>query len=306
MNKKLIRLCFWLVMIIVVALYIIRYSTPGKSVPVVSTQTSVPYVVTIVPPTQPVTHKVSLPLVSKSMYISFLPFISRSTGNKLETLVWSDDFDGNQLDPDKWNIRIGAYDPDYHTKENITIENGNLVITARRQNLGGLHYTTGWITTKQNWLYGRFEMRAKLPTGKGLWPAFWMLSQSNVYGEGVMSGEIDIMELWGDRPQEIKGTLHYGYPWVFVSTPYDLRSGSFSNEYHVFSVEWEKDIIRWYVDGHLYKKETRWYSSGGIYPAPFDQSFYVILNVGIWRENPPDKYTIFPEQMTVDYVRVYQ
>jgi len=220
-------------------------------------------------------------------------------------LIWNDEFNGTKLDLNKWNIRVGSYVPDYHLEKNITISNGNLVITANKEDYGGLHYTTGWITTKSAWKYGTFEMRAKLPVGKGLWPAFWMLPQSNIYGEGVASGEIDIMELWGNKPSQIKGTLHYGYPWVFISTPYNLRSGNFSDNYHIFTVKWNEHSIRWYVDNILYKTENKWYSSGGKFPAPFDQPFYIILNVGIWKYIPPDATTKFPEQIIVDWVRVY-
>jgi len=237
---------------------------------------------------------------------SYLPLVSKSVWNGMGTLVWQDEFDGNVLNPIKWNVAEGSYDPDYHLIRNVSVSNGNLIITAKKEDMGVLHYTTGWITTKQNWTYGRFEARAKLPTGKGLWPAFWMLPVTNHYGTGVASGEIDIMELWGNRPSEIKGTLHYGWPWRFISTPFNLSSGDFSQNYHIFTVEWQNGVIRWYVDNKLYKKEDWWFTSGGTFPAPFDRPFYIVLNVGIWAQVPPDQSTVFPEQMIVDWVRVYQ
>jgi len=242
----------------------------------------------------------------------YIPVIIKSSD------VWRDDFEGNSLDTGKWEIRTGSYDPDYHLAENITVKDSNLIITTKREDMGVLHYTSGWITSKQSWTYGRFEARIKLPIGKGLWPAFWLKPAKNVYGEGVISGELDIMELWGDKPYQVKGTIHYGLPWKYISTSYNLQKGTFKDDYHIFRLDWNKNKIEWYVDNNLYKIETNWYSSkdgkvkfpksqdGNLvkfpYPAPFDQKFNIILNVGIWKELPPDENTIFPVSMLVDYV----
>jgi beta-glucanase (GH16 family) len=232
----------------------------------------------------------------------FIPVIVKPS---LDNSIWSDEFNGDKLDLSKWDVAEGLYDPDYHDPNNVKVDNGNLVITGKREEHPPLHYSTGWITSRQSWKYGRFEARIKLPVGRGIWPAFWMLPLENKYGKGVASGELDIMELWGHLPSQVKGTIHYGWPWKFISTPYDLKLGDYSQDYHVFAIEWRERAIRWYVDDTLYKTENAWYSSGGMYPAPFDQLFYLVLNVGIWREVPPDKSTVFPTHMLVDYVKVY-
>jgi beta-glucanase (GH16 family) len=138
-----------------------------------------------------------------------------------------------------------------------------------------------------------------------------MLPTDEVYGGWAASGEIDIMELVGHQPARVHGTLHYGGPAPANQSsgaPYDLSSGTFADDFHVFAVEWEEGEIRWYVDGVLYQTQTEWNSTGGPFPAPFDQRFHLLLNVAVGGNWPgsPDITTPFPQTMQVDYVRVYQ
>jgi len=162
-----------------------------------------------------------------------------------------------------------------------------------------------------DWKYGRFEIKAKLPYGQGLWPAIWMLPTDWVYGGWAASGEIDIMELVGNDPATVYGTLHYGgaYPDnVHTGASYKLDFGNFALDFHVFALEWDATEIRWYVDDSLYQVQREWYSHGNDYPAPFNQRFHLLLNVAVggnWPGNP-DNTTSFPQKMEVDYVRVYQ
>jgi hypothetical protein len=162
-----------------------------------------------------------------------------------------------------------------------------------------------------DWTYGRFEVRAKLPTGQGLWPAIWMLPTNDAYGGWAASGEIDILELVGHEPDKVHGTLHYGAPFpgnVFSGSSFTLPTGDFSTTFHTFALEWEPHEIRWFVDGVQYASRSSWWSSGGAFPAPFDQPFHMLLNVAVggnWPGNPNGS-TQFPQVMEIDYVRVYQ
>ena len=239
-------------------------------------------------------------------------------------LVWSDEFDGTRLDYTKWAVEENAHGGGNGEEqffvdrpENVRVENGNLVLEARKEQFessGQLRqYTSGRIRTKHraDWKYGRIEVRAKLPTGRGLWPAIWMLPTQEHYGGWAASGEIDIMELIGHEPNTVHGTLHYGSKWphnVHTGKPFVLSSGTFADDFHVFALEWEQGAIRWSVDGALYQTQTEWRTDGGPFPAPFDQPFYLILNVSVGGQwpGPPDAKTVFPQRMLVDYIRVYQ
>ena len=238
-------------------------------------------------------------------------------------LVWADEFDGTNLDTSKWEYQVGNGCPnlcgwgnselEYYRPQNVTVSGGTLRITAKQESFAGMPYTSGRIRTRGlgDWTYGRFEVRARLPKGQGLWPAIWMLPTNDAYGGWAASGEIDIMELIGHEPNKVHGTIHYGAPWPgndYSGTSYTLPSGDFSNAFHTFAVEWTPTEIRWFVDGLQYSSRTWWWSSGGAYPAPFDQPFHLLLNVavgGVWPGNP-DASTQFPQVMEVDYVRVYQ
>lgn len=239
-------------------------------------------------------------------------------------LLWNDEFDGSSIDLQKWEHEVNAQgggnnELQYYTDrpENSYIENGQLVIKAIKEVYTGPEgtrdYTSARLRTKNkgDWKYGRYEIRAKLPFGQGMWPAIWMLPTDWIYGGWAASGEIDIMELLGQEPNKVYGTLHYGGTWpanVHTGTSYTLASGNFSEDFHLFALEWDTTAFRWYVDGTLYQTQTRWNSSNGPYPAPFDQRFHLLLNVAVggnWPGNPDDT-TQFPQTMTVDYVRVFK
>lgn len=240
-------------------------------------------------------------------------------------LVWSDEFDGDRLDTSKWEVMLGdgqSYglpsgwgnnELQFYRRENIEVKNGYLIITAKKESYGGKSYTSGRIRTKGkgDWLYGRFEMRAKLPIGRGIWPAFWMLPSSNKYGGWAASGEIDIMEYIGHEPNRVHGTLHYGGTWpqnVNKGSSYTLSNGTFADDFHTFALEWEPKRMSWFVDGRVFRRTSEWYSTNGPYPAPFDVPFHILINLAVGGNWPgaPDASTQFPQQIIIDYVRVYQ
>ena len=239
-------------------------------------------------------------------------------------LVWHDEFDGASIDLKKWEHEINAQgggnnELQYYTNrsENSFIENGSLVIQALKEHYTGpegtREFTSARLRTlrKGDWKYGRFEIKAKLPFGQGLWPAIWMLPSENKYGGWAASGEIDIMELVGHEPNKVYGTLHYGGEWpdnVQSGKSYNLSQGTFADDFHLFTIEWDTTEFRWYVDGIFYQSQTQWYTQNADYPAPFDQYFHLLLNVAVGGNWPgrPDNSTTFPQQMVVDYVRVYK
>jgi beta-glucanase (GH16 family) len=235
------------------------------------------------------------------------------------SLVWTDEFGGPEIDTTKWEHEVngnggGNNELQYYTasKANSYIKDGFLVIKGIKQNYKGKFYTSARLRTakKADWTYGRFDIRAKLPVQQGIWPAIWMLPTDWVYGSWPQSGEIDIMEIIGSKPGTLYGTVHYGDPWPnnkWKSGILELPSGEdFSQKFHVFSVEWEPNEIRWYMDDSLYATRV----PADLFPHrwPFDQKFHMILNLAIggnW-PGPPDESTTFPKYMWVDYVRVYK
>jgi beta-glucanase (GH16 family) len=238
--------------------------------------------------------------------------------------VWADEFeqpDGSAPDPGRWNHQEGGSgwgngELQHYTKliDNAFIQDGMLVIQANKEYMLGRDYTSARLTTqfRGDWTYGRYEVRAKLPTTQGIWPAFWLLPSRARYGSGPAGGEIDIMELVGSAPGTAYGTLHFGNPAERSSGEFNLPNGqTFSDDFHVFAVEWEPHEIRWYVDDVLFHSETEWFTSArkdAVHPAPFDQDFYFIMNVAVGGHWPgePDDTSVFPQRMYVDYVRVYQ
>jgi len=178
---------------------------------------------------------------------------------------------------------------------------------------GTREYTSARLRTlrKGDWKYGRFDIKAKLPFGQGLWPAIWMMPSEEKYGGWAASGEIDIMELVGHEPNKVYGTLHYGGEWpddVQSGKSYTLPQGRFADDFHLFTIEWDTTQFRWYVDGIFYQSQNQWYTKNVAYPAPYDQYFHLLLNVAVGGNWPgdPDNSTVFPQQMVVDYVRVFK
>jgi len=240
-------------------------------------------------------------------------------------LVWSDEFNGTQLDPEEWFFETGDgsqygisgwgnNELQYYLPDNASLGNGTLTIEARAESSNGYDYTSARIHTRDRFAfrYGRIEARMRLPGGQGLWPAFWLLPQDNQYGGWAASGEIDIMEavnLGAAGGNTVYGTIHYGGAWpdnVHSGETYVVPANA-TAQFHTYTVEWDENEIRWYVDDVLYAMRNSWYSAGGSFPAPFDQHFYILLNVAVGGNFPgnPNSSTVFPVTMEVDWVRVY-
>lgn len=228
------------------------------------------------------------------------------------TLLWHDEFDKSVIDTSVWTFEVngnggGNNELQYYTSEprNAFVENGTLVIQALKENYSGKQYTSARMNTtyKRDWLYGRVDVRAKTPTGRGLWPAIWMLPTDWVYGGWPASGEIDIMELLGHEPSKVYGTIHWGQDAAHHLSSggfYTLPNGaSFANGFHTFTLEWSSDSLKWFVDGTRYHVERN--------GPPFDKRFHLLLNVAVGGNWPgsPDATTVFPQVMQVEYVRVY-
>ena len=238
-------------------------------------------------------------------------------------LVWSDEFaqpNGSAPDSTKWNHQQGGSgwgngELQHYTDkiQNAVIEDNMLVIKANKEYMLGRDYTSARLTTqfKGDWTYGRYEIRAKLPNTQGIWPAFWLFPSRALYGSVPSGGEIDIMEMIGKEPGRSYATLHFGNPYERSSGYYDLPAGTtYADDFHIFTVEWEPDAIRWYVDDTLFHTANKWFTSvkDAPFPAPFDQNFYLIVNIAVGGTWPgsPDETSVFPQMLYVDYVRVYQ
>ena len=237
------------------------------------------------------------------------------------TLVWDDDFDNSEIDLNKWNFEIGTGDwgwgnneAQYYTNdpENAYIEDGNLIIQAVHENYGGMNYTSARLTTKNkgDWRYGKLEIRAKLPTGIGTWPAIWMLPTDWVYGGWPESGEIDIMEHVGYNPNWIHGTIHTDAYNHMDGTQLggQIHINDASSNFHIYSIVWSDESIKWYVDDiqfyDFYNDQqddfTTW---------PFNQDFHLILNLaigGTWGGQQGIDDSAFPAQFKIDYVKIYE
>lgn len=253
--------------------------------------------------------------MKKTLVLAFLAANLATAQNTKRKLVWQEDFKASQLDESVWNYELGDGCPNIcgwgnneresYTKENHQLHKGNLVIEARKESG---KYTSTRITTKgkKEFLYGRIECRAKLPVGKGIWPAFWMLG-SNIDAKGwPKCGEIDILEYVGRDPHQVYTTLHtqdgHGDRGHGKRTEiHEIEQG-----FHVFAVDWSKDKMDFFVDEKLVftynpqpKNEDSW---------PYNQPFYIIVNMAVGGNfgGPDVDDTIFPQSFIVDYIRVYQ
>lgn len=241
-------------------------------------------------------------------------------------LVWSDDFDGpdgSAPEHSKWKFDTGGnkwgnHELEYYTdrRENSRVGHGNLVIEARREDFTGsdgltFHFTSARLTTRGTFsqAYGRFAARIKLPRGQGVWPAFWLMGDTLPSVRWPDCGEIDIMENIGREPAQVHGSMHGpGYSGMLgYTSTYKLPGGPhFSDDFHEFSIEWEPNVVRFYTDQYLYAT----FVPAQLPPGEkwvFDHPFYIILNLAVGGDWPgsPDATAQFPQQMLVDYVRVY-
>lgn len=237
-------------------------------------------------------------------------------------LSWSDEFNGTAgtlPDPTKWNYDIGNgtdgwgnQEFQYYTDrpENLSLDgNGNLVITAKRELFSGAPFTSGRINTQGlfSQKYGRFEARLKTPFGPGIWPAVWMLGSNVSTVSWPQCGEIDIMELRGQFPNIVHGSAHGpGYSeGNSITGSYTLADSRFDKDYHIFAVEWGEDFIDYFVDETLYLRITPEDVTG---EWVFDNEFFILMNVAVGGNfvGFPSSQTPFPQQMIIDYVRVYK
>jgi beta-glucanase (GH16 family) len=241
------------------------------------------------------------------------------TTNSAWTQVWADEFDGaagSLPNAANWKFDVGTdwgnaqleYDTDRASNASLD-GSGHLVITARKEAFQGRQYTSARITTegKQSFQYGKIEARMKLPSGRGLWPAFWLLGTDLPAVGWPQAGEIDVMEYRGQEPSTVIGTIHGpGYSaGSAVTKSKTLTATRFDNSFHVFTVEWSAERIDFFVDGLLYHAIPKAQVPG---PWVFDKPFYIILNVAVGGNfvGAPDIFTPFPQTMVVDWVRVYQ
>lgn len=260
------------------------------------------------------------------------------TGSE-QRLIWSDEFSGDSPDASKWSYELGNWkldadgnyitsgwgnnEQEFYTDSNVSVHDGILTIAARREKYtdpvqGEYEYTSARLSSQHlfSTCGGRIEVRARCDSGRSLWPAIWMLPEDSVYGGWAASGEIDIMEGWGSDPGKICGTIHFGDVWpgnTYLTNDYIFPEGDSTENWHTYAIEWDPGEIRWYVDGQLYSTQTEWYSAGRSYPAPFDQNFYLILNLAIGGHfdgidgvhADPSIFENGEKHFDIDYVRVY-
>ncbi|CAN5458078.1 hypothetical protein BH09BAC3_BH09BAC3_15390 [soil metagenome] len=240
-------------------------------------------------------------------------------------LVWSDEFDKTgKPNESRWGYELGDGCPnvcgwgnnelEYYTSDakNVRVEDGKLIIEAHKEEKGGKPYTSSKVVSKLkgDWLYGRIEVKAKLPEGRGTWPAIWMLSTDWKYGGWPESGEIDIMEHVGLDPNVLHGTIHTE---AYNHRKKTQKEGKITvpgmmTEFHVYAISWSKDKMDFFVDDKLYHSVAR-DPKEDFKGWPFDQRFYLILNLAVggdWGGMKGVDETIWPKKLEVDYVRVYQ
>nr|BAC06195.1 1,3-(1,3;1,4)-beta-D-glucan 3(4)-glucanohydrolase [Niallia circulans] len=248
-----------------------------------------------------------------SLLVVLLP-VNKTNAAPNWNLVWSDEFNGTSLNRANWTPEIGTgsggwgnNELQYYTDraQNVQVTGGNLVITAQKESYGGMNYTSARIKTQdlKSFTYGKVEARIKLPSGQGLWPAFWMLG-SNISSVGwPKSGEIDIMERVNNNPY-VNGTVHWD---AGGHADFGRVSGNLDfSQFHVYSIEWDSKYIRWFVDGQQFNEF--YIENGTGNTEEFQRPFFILLNLAVGGNWPgsPNNSTPFPSQMLVDYVRVYQ
>lgn len=251
----------------------------------------------------------------RSLTIPDQGFVSPSTYDGME-LVWADEFDGTSLNADDWNYDIGTgvngwgnLEDQYYQEDNLSLVDGHLVIEARRESVGGKAYSSSRITTeaKQDFQYGRIDVRAVMPSGNGMWPAIWMLGSNFSEVGWPFCGEIDIMELFGDRgDNKVFGTVHWDNAGQYAQFGGEttLSSGGFDDKFYVFSITWDEQFIKWYIDGEEYHAID-------ITPSElseFREKYFFLINLAIGGDKGAGspQGTLFPQWMVVDYIRVFQ
>lgn len=235
-------------------------------------------------------------------------------------IIWSDEFNYTGLpDTTRWNYDLGGHgwgnnELQYYTNnlQNVRVENGTLIIEARKDSFENRAYTSSRIVSrhKGDWLYGRIEVRAKLPKGKGTWPAIWMLSTDWKYGDWPASGEIDIMEHVGYDPEVVHGTIHTE---AYNHVKQTQKEGKVTvpgaqDDFHIYAVDWRENKMDFFVDNKLYHTVNR-DPKDDFKGWPFDQKFHLLMNIAVggnWGGAQGVDESIWPQRMEVDYVRVYE
>lgn len=230
-------------------------------------------------------------------------------------LVWSDEFETATLDESKWNYELGNNNGwgnnelQSYAKPNTTIQEGNLVIQAKRENIGSFNYTSSRLTTqnKFDFKYGRIDIRAALPKGQGIWPAFWLLGKNINQVSWPKCGEIDIMEMVGGTGKDntVYGTCHWDNSGSYAQYGGNTTApGVLNTSYHIYSIVWTEKEIIWYLDNVQYHVID--ITPEGL--NEFQKEFFMIINLAVGGNWPgsPDGSTVFPQHLVVDYVRVFQ
>lgn len=241
-------------------------------------------------------------------------------------ILWHDEFNGTEMDMKTWNYE--PHEPGWTNNElqeyteseaNVFVRDGNLVLKAiaTEDSNGDYYYTSGKVTTqnKQDFMYGKVVVSAKVPEGQGLWPAIWMMpTDEGLYGQWPKCGEIDIMEVLGNQTDIAYATVHYGEPHGEQQGLLKLSDGTFADGFHEFSVEWEPGEMRFFIDDVLVNTVNDWFTAEPgedekPYPAPFNQTFFVQMNLAVggdWPGNPDETTDFSKAEFEIDYVRVYQ
>lgn len=233
-------------------------------------------------------------------------------------IVWSDEFNGSNVNASNWTYDLGGggwgntEDECYTSRTNNVYEAGGyLHIVARKESYGGCNYTSARVKSQGlfSFQYGRVEWRAQLPAGTGFWPALWMLGTNISTINWPGCGEVDVMENNGSNPQMAQGSIHSGTDATAV---YNFTDGNAITNFHTYTLDWTTNAILFYVDGHLYETQTSWGSSFGSYPFPFNQPFFLIMNLAIGGQylgypttNAINAGSVFPSEVLVDYVSIY-
>jgi len=230
-------------------------------------------------------------------------------------LVWSDEFNGDAVDNSKWGLELQEGDhgsTSYSSRpQNLFVANGCLALQAQKENYNGQPYSSSQVSTrnKASWCYGRIDVRAKLPAGKGMWPAIWLMPVSSAYGGWPSSGEIDIMENLGANTRLDYTTIHFGPGnQSLQKTCTAPATATLSDSFHVYTMIWDSLSFSFYLDTINYGTISQWAPSNVAYPKPFDKPFFLILDLvvgGNWG-GMPDNNTVFPQSMLVDWVHVYK
>lgn len=225
-------------------------------------------------------------------------FLFKSSLSSDWILVWNDEFNNNKIDPSKWRIEDAALlknnEKQYYSSDEVYVQNDCLVLRSQKRRKGDREYTSGLVSTNGKYAqkYGRFEMRAKFPSGKGIWPAIWMLPIS-----GKWPPEMDIAETYGNN--QVYMTNHFTVNGILDSEGKGYEIPNLAHDFHVFTLEWAPQELQWYIDGVLC------FSTKQNIPH---EPFYLILNTAIGGDWPgdPDSTTIFSQYHMIDYVRIYQ